>query len=85
MAPGESSAGNVFGMQKTVVKPPAAAAAVPRLDRLLVGETGFPEMDVDVDQPGATTSPAASMVRIDPSGPMSPTTATTPSRMRRSA
>ena len=49
---GLSATGEVFGMQTTVVNPPAAAARAPDCDRFLVSETGLAQMDMHVDQAG---------------------------------
>ena len=46
-----SIGGSVFGMQTTAVQPPSAAARA-GLDRLAVLAAGFPEVHLDVDEPG---------------------------------
>ena len=64
-----SIGGDVFGWQAMAVKPPFAAAAVPGRDVFFVLLAGDAQMDVDVDQAGATTLPVQSMTLT--SGPVS--------------
>ena len=54
---GLSTAGEVFGMQTTVVNPPAAARARAGRDGFLRGLSRLAQVDVDVDQAGADDEP----------------------------
>ena len=51
-----STTGEVLAMQMTVVKPPFAAASA-GMQCFFIGESGIPEMDMGVDQPGSDDEP----------------------------
>ena len=83
---GASIAGLVLGIAQTVVKPPRAAAAVPLAIVSLCSSPGVRRCVCRSTNPGATTSPPASICSSPaPTASSAPNSATRPSRMRRSS